>query len=126
VVVTVVFMIPVAFMDSPALLVVVVVRMAPVRTLIGRPLPDSTLHSYLPPFQAQNPPNIARTWHGSLDLIPQRWRSTTDINAESRPLDGETCMCFNWQSPTLPSDSSAMMAMMAMVTMARFCKCSSR
>jgi hypothetical protein len=39
VVVAVVFMVPVAFMDGPTLLVVVVVRMAPMRPLIGRPLP---------------------------------------------------------------------------------------
>jgi hypothetical protein len=39
--VVVVTVVLVAFMDCPALLVVVVVRMVPVRSLIGRPLPRS-------------------------------------------------------------------------------------
>src|ERR1700676_1285978 len=83
VVVTVVFMVPVAFMDCPALLVVVVVGMAPVRSLIGRPLPRST--SPLVPRAGPGPrslgPNIARAWHWSLHLIPQRWWRTADIDA---------------------------------------------
>src|ERR1700722_7223679 len=83
VVVAVVFMIPMALMDRPALLVMVIVRMAPVRALIGRPLPRSTspvIPSAVPGPRALGP-NIARTWHRSLDLIPHRWRSTTDIDA---------------------------------------------
>jgi hypothetical protein len=83
VVVAVVFMVPVAFMDRPTLLVVVVVRIAPMRPLIGRPLPGST-SPFIPPA-APGPiavgPNITRTWHRSLDLIPHRWRGTTDIDA---------------------------------------------
>jgi hypothetical protein len=110
VVATVVFMLPVAFMDRPALLVVVVVRMAPVCALIGRPLPHSS--SPLIPPAAPGPitlcPNIAGSWHRSLDLVSQRWWSTTNINAHLSKCRSRNCrsqdrahypFCFDCLSP---------------------------
>jgi hypothetical protein len=97
-------------MDRPALFVVVVVRMAPVCALIGRPLPHSS--SPLIPPAAPGPitlcPNIAGTWHRSLHLVSQRWWSTTDINAHLSKCRSRNCrsqdrahypFCFDCLSP---------------------------
>jgi hypothetical protein len=82
-VVAVVFMIPVTFVVRPAPIVVIVVRMAPVSTRIGRPPP----HSGPPhiPSAAPEPvpidPGIAWARHRTPDLIAQRRRTNTGVDA---------------------------------------------
>src|SRR5580704_12675528 len=72
--VAMVLMVPVAFMHLPAITVVVVVRVTPVRTGIRRPLPH-VRNPHIPPT-VNSPvaidPYIARTGHSRTHLIPNR------------------------------------------------------
>jgi hypothetical protein len=67
VMVAVVFVVPVTLVVSPSAIVVVVVRVAPIRALIGRPAP----HSGGPDISAPVPvpisidPGVTSTWHRS-------------------------------------------------------------
>ncbi len=82
VVIAVIFAVPMTFMDLPALLVVVVVRMGPVGTGIGRTLPDAgnphIMAATLSPVAID--PGVAFSWRDGSDLITHWWRSGADIN----------------------------------------------
>ena len=82
VVIAMVFMVPMAFMHLPATVVVIVVRMTPVGSLIGRPLPDAR-DPDIPPA-AWSPvavdPNEAVSRHGRPYLIANGWRRRADVN----------------------------------------------
>jgi hypothetical protein len=75
VVITMVFAIPVAFMHLPALLVVVVVGVAPVGAGVRWSLPDAgdpdVAVATLPPIAVD--PGVALSWHGWPYLISHRW-----------------------------------------------------
>ena len=83
-VVAVVFMIPVTLVVCPAPVVVVIVRVGPVRTRIGWPAPHS--RPPLIPSAAPEPiaidPGIAWTRHRTPNLIAQRRRSSADVYAD--------------------------------------------
>src|ERR1700733_10446869 len=89
----VVFMVPMTLMVGPAAVVVVVVRMAPIRTGVGRSAP----HSGGPDISAAVPvpisidPGIAWTRHGRPHFIAQRWRSSAYVYAYSG--EGWSCEC---------------------------------
>jgi hypothetical protein len=80
VMVTMVLVVPMTLMDPPALLIVVVVRMAPVRACIGRSLPQPRNPDV--PSAPSRPvtvdPHIAIPWHSRTSLISDRWRRGPD------------------------------------------------
>lgn len=84
VVIAVVFVVPVSFMHLPALLVVVVVWMAPVGSRIGRPLPNPRDPDI--PTAAISPvainPDEAFSWNRWPYLIVQGWRCGADVDAD--------------------------------------------
>jgi hypothetical protein len=96
VVIAVVFAVPVPFMDLPALLVVVVVGMAPVGAGVGWPLPcagDPDIVAAAPTPVAIDP-RVAPGRHGRPDLIADRRRWGTDIDldlAECRNCESRCC-----------------------------------
>ena len=77
-----ILMVPVALMHLPAIVVMVVVRMAPVSTGIRRPLPHSRNPDIPPMVWSPVPinPNVARTRHRRPCLIADRWRRCADRN----------------------------------------------
>src|ERR1700693_1292904 len=88
----VVFMIPVAFMQLPALLVMVVVRMVPGSSLIWRTVPSSSHPAIVTTVRRPVPvnPGVSRTWHRTALLMTQRRRRAADIDSDlSRSSDGE-------------------------------------
>jgi hypothetical protein len=92
-VIAVVFAVPVPFMYLPALLVVVVVRMAPVGAGVGWPLPSAwdpdVAVATRPPIAIN--PGVAFPRHGRSDLITHWWRWGADIDldlAECRYCQG--------------------------------------
>jgi hypothetical protein len=93
VMVTVVFVVPMTFMVFPTPVIVVVVRMAPIRTLIGRPAPYSGNPHISGPGPVPVPisPNIARTRNGRPNLIAQRRRIDANIDADLS--EGWSCDC---------------------------------
>ena len=93
VVIAMVFAVPVPFMDLPALLVVVVVGMAPVGAGIGWPLPNAGNPDVAAAVHAPVPidPGVAFPGHGRPYLIAERWWRWADINldlAECRNCQG--------------------------------------
>jgi hypothetical protein len=93
VVVAVVFVVPMAFMYLPALLIMVVVGMAPVGAGIGWPLPDAGNPDVAAAVHAPVPidPGVAFPGHGRPYLIAERWWRRADINldlAECRDCQG--------------------------------------
>jgi hypothetical protein len=84
VVVAMVFVIPMAFVNLPALLVVVVVRMAPIGTGIRWPLPDAwdpdIAAAALSPVAVH--PGVALSRDRRPYFIPHRWWRGTDINLD--------------------------------------------
>jgi hypothetical protein len=83
VMIAMVFVVPMAFMHLPATLIVVVVRMAPVSSRVGRPLPNP--RDPVIPATAISPvaihPGIALSGHRRPYLIPHGWRSAkVDLN----------------------------------------------
>jgi hypothetical protein len=90
VVIAVVFAVPVAFMNLPALLVVVVVRMGPVGARVGRLLP-TTRDPYVA-SPAISPiavdPRVAFCGHGRSYLIADGRRRRADID-----LNLAKCRC---------------------------------
>jgi hypothetical protein len=84
VVITMVVVIPVAFMHLPALLVVVVVRMAPIGAGVRWPLPHAggpdIAAAALSPIAID--PDEAFSRHRRSYLIPDRWRRSADINLD--------------------------------------------
>lgn len=103
VVIAVILAVPVPFVDLPALLVVVVVRMGPVSARIGRPLPPPgdpdivvAMHS---PIAIRPGITISRDWRPY--FIANRWRCGADVNlnlAECRDCQGR-----NSEDTTNPS-----------------------
>src|SRR3984885_11571798 len=93
VVVAVVFMAPITLVEGLALRVVIVVRLGPVSASVRRPLP----HSMPPliPSAAPKPvaidPGIAWTRHRRPHLVAQRWRSRTDVYADSGKGGSREC-----------------------------------
>jgi hypothetical protein len=81
-VIAVVIMIPVAFMYLPAALVVVIVRMGPVRASIRRALPDAGIPDITPAIVAPIAvnPGVALARHGRPDFIADGWWRSADIN----------------------------------------------
>jgi hypothetical protein len=81
-VIAVVLVVPVPFMDLPSLLVMVVVRMGPVGTSVGRPLPDAgnpdVASAAISPVTAD--PGVAFSGHRRPCLIAQRRGCGADIN----------------------------------------------
>jgi hypothetical protein len=89
VVIAMVFVIPMASMNLPALLVVIVVGMAPVGARVGWPLPDAGYPDVAAAARAPVAidPGIALSWHGRSYLIAhrRRWGADIDLNlAECR------------------------------------------
>ena len=76
VMVTMVLVVPMTLMDSPALRIVVVVRMTPVRASIGRLLPDARNPDV--PSAPHRPvavdPHISIPGHWRTNLISDWWR----------------------------------------------------
>jgi len=93
VMIAMVFAVPVALMYSPALLVVVVVRMAPVGARVGWPLPSAGDPDIVAAARAPVPidPGVAFSGHERPDLISHRRRRGADIDldlAECRNCQG--------------------------------------
>jgi hypothetical protein len=89
VVIAVIFAVPMAFMNLPALLIVVVVGMAPVGAGIGWPLPDAGYPDIATATRAPVPidPGVAFSRHGRPGLVAdwRRWRADINLNlAECR------------------------------------------
>jgi hypothetical protein len=84
VVIATVFAIPVALMDPPALLVVVVVRVAPVGAGVGWLLPTPGDPDVVAAARAPVPvdPRVAFSWHQRSYLIADWWRRGADINLD--------------------------------------------
>jgi hypothetical protein len=82
VVIAMVFAVPMAFMNLPALLVVVVVGMAPVGTGIGWPLPDAGYPDVATATRAPIPvdPGITSSRHRRSHLVADWWRWGSDID----------------------------------------------
>jgi hypothetical protein len=83
--VAVVFTIPVTFMHVPAVLVVVIVGVTPVRPLIGRAIPttwDPDIAASIDTPVAVNPDEAFARRRGT-PLNAQRWRSAAYRDAES-------------------------------------------
>jgi hypothetical protein len=83
VVIAMIFMIPVAFVHPPSLLVVVIVGMAIVGAGVGRLLPASTNPNVptvlIAPIALG--PNVSLSGSLRTNLIPQGWRVSADIDA---------------------------------------------
>src|ERR1700692_3370391 len=88
----VILMIPVPFMQLPALPVVIIVRMIPICPFIGRTIPAPCHPPIAMAMRDPVPvdPGIARTWLGPALLVPVgRW-CASDVHANlSRSGDGE-------------------------------------
>jgi hypothetical protein len=84
VVIAMVFAIPVALMYPPALLVVVVVGMAPVGAGVGWPLPSAGDPDIVAAARAPVPidPGVAFFRHWRSHLIAERWRWRADIDLD--------------------------------------------
>jgi hypothetical protein len=82
----VILMIPVALMQRPALLVMIVVRMVPIRAFIWWTIPSSCHPLVMSPIRRPVPVNpcVAGTGHCSARLDAQRWRRNSDIHANLR------------------------------------------
>ena len=95
VVIAMVFMIPMAFMHLPATLIVVIVRMAPVSSRVGRPLPnpgDPDIASAASSPVAINP-DVTLSWKGGPCFISYgRWRAEVNLDlAECRDCECGCC-----------------------------------
>lgn len=89
----VVLTIPVAFMQSPAFTIVIVVRMKPICSFVGRTLPMPCRPPVVMPIRGPIPlnPNVARAWNRPTLLVAQRrwWGSDVHPNL-CRSRDGES------------------------------------
>jgi hypothetical protein len=79
-----IFVVPVAFMHLPALLVMVIVRIAPVGASVRRALPD-TMHphvmsSTVAPIAVG--PDVSLTRHRRTHLVSQRWRRAANVHMD--------------------------------------------
>jgi hypothetical protein len=84
VVIAMIFVVPMAFMHLPATLIVVVVRMAPISSWIGRPLPNSRDPDI--PSATSSPvainPGIAIARKRRPHFIANGWRRRTDVDLD--------------------------------------------
>jgi hypothetical protein len=86
VVTAVIFVVPVAFMHLPPLLVMIIVRMAPVSAGVWRAIPaarNPDIPSTLGTPIAVNP-GITLAGHRRASLITHGWRGPADINTNLR------------------------------------------
>src|SRR5277367_5716667 len=95
VMVAVVFVVPVSFMDLPALLVVIVMRMGPVGARVGRSLPNSRdpdiATATLSPVSVD--PCVAFSWHRRSYLIADGWGRGADVNLDLAECRGRQDRC---------------------------------
>ena len=84
VVIAMILMVPVSFVQPPSLLVVVIVRIAPVGAGIRRPLPTSgnpyVLSVSCTPIAVD--PGESFAGRRGTSLIAQRWRGSANIDAD--------------------------------------------
>ena len=80
--VAMVFMVPMALMHMPSIVVMVVMRMAPVSPRIRRPLPHSRNPDIVPMVGSPVAinPDIAFARYRRASLIADRWRRCADRN----------------------------------------------
>ena len=80
----VVLMIPVALVHLPALVIVVVVGMAPVSAGVRWPVPTSWNPAIVPPIIAPVAIDPSKTfaWHGWTSFVPKRWWCAADIHID--------------------------------------------
>src|SRR5882757_6245140 len=97
-VIAMVLAVPVAFVHLPAPVEVVIVRVAPVRAPIWRPIPTSrnpvVPASIVSPVAIDPDESVSR--HCRAYLIPERWRGTTDKHlnlGKGRNRKGRNCYC---------------------------------
>ena len=86
VVIAMIIMVPVSFVEAPSLLVVVIVRMAPIGAGVRRPVPTSGNPYVLALSGAPitvDPSVAFAGWRGT-SLIAHWWRISADINANLR------------------------------------------
>jgi hypothetical protein len=99
VVVAMIFVVPVAFVHLPALLVVVIVGMAPVGSLERRTLPNArtpdVAASVVSPIAVY--PHVALAGHYGTPLIPQRRWSAANV---------DVYLCDGWCSKRRECDSA--------------------
>src|SRR6202158_1818509 len=89
----VIFTIPVAFMHPPAFTIVIVVRMIPIRSFVGRTFPMPFHPSVAMPLRGPIPldPDVAWAWNRRAPLVTQRrWRASDIHGNLCRSRDGET------------------------------------
>ena len=77
-----VFVVPVAFVHLPALLVMVVMGMAPVGTGVRRTLPDAAVPDVAASIVAPVAfgPDKALARHGRLNFVAKRWWGAADVD----------------------------------------------
>jgi hypothetical protein len=84
VVIAMILMVPVSFVQPPSLLVVVIVRIAPIGASVRRPVPTSgnpyVLSVSCTPIAADPGVSFAGRW--GTCLIAQGWRGSADIDAD--------------------------------------------
>ena len=78
----VVFVVPVAFVQLPALLVMIIVRMIPVGSFVGRTVPVSLDPAVVAAVRGPISfyPGVAGARHGSTSLVAKRWRCGSDVH----------------------------------------------
>ena len=81
-VIAMVFVVPMAFMHLPALLVMVVVRMAPVSPLVRRTLPGAWTPNVAATLSSPIAfgPHKTGARHGRPSFVAQRWWGAADVN----------------------------------------------
>jgi hypothetical protein len=85
-VIAMIFAIPVSFVELPSLLVVVIVRMAPIGTGVRRPVPTSGDPYVLsiPGAPIAIDPGVSFAGGRRTSLIAHWWRGSADIEADLR------------------------------------------
>jgi hypothetical protein len=81
-----IFMVPVAFMHLPALLVVVIMRMAVVGPLVWGALPDAIVPDVAPSIVAPVAlgPDEANAWRGRTHFTAKGWWCAADVDVDLR------------------------------------------
>ena len=104
----VILMIPMSFVQLPALPVVIIMRMVPVCPLIGRTVPAAGYPSIVTPVRGPVAvdPSVSWTWKGPAPLETQRRRCDSDVHPDLRQgRDGESgcqyCATYPIQSHSL-------------------------
>src|SRR6266849_1884333 len=89
----VILAIPVAFMQSPAFTIVIVVGMRPICPFVGRTLPTPRHPPVVMPIRGPIPldPDVARARHRPTLLVPHRRGRGSDVHGNlRRSRDGES------------------------------------